>query len=125
MGTFIVGRGYIDPSAAAAGVFFKSIYHPEATTLLRDPANGILQTYDNQFCSAMPSFPIWWPDLSAQETSTLRSCNTISLREKADPFTWTTVDPDCGVRAGTRDVSCKKHATRLLVREISRESDLQ
>lgn len=130
IGTFIVGRGYIDSSAANAGVFFKSIYHPEATTLLRagydgDPNKAILKTFDNTPCPAISTAPVWWPDLNERDYYSLRNCNTVSLRDKANPFTWTTVDPDCGIVGTNPDVRCKKRATRLLLREISRESDLQ
>lgn len=124
IGTIIAGKGFIDPGAIQAGITFKSIYHPQSTLDLR--AQGVLRPFDDAAsCPIVSPFPVWWPNLPEKETYTLRNCNAVSLRDKANPFTWTSVDPDCGLTAGSPYVRCKKHATRLLVREISRESDLQ
>jgi len=125
-GTIIAGQGSISPAAISSGVTFRSIYHPQTTIDLQ--TRGILTPYNGVgTCSNtnVPAFPVWWPGLNLQNYNTLRNCNVISLRDKANPFTWTTVDPDCGVNNTSPYVQCKRRAIHFLVREISRESDLQ
>lgn len=121
IGTFIVGKLSVDPSAVTNGLTFRSIYHPQATSDLI--AQGILKNKDGTACPVTPSFPIWWPNLSNTQYDSFRKCNVVSLRDTANPFTWTSVNPDCGL-SGT-SVQCQKHAINIILNEISRTSDLQ
>ncbi len=123
IGTFIVGRAEIDPSAVLNGISFRSIYHSQSTNDLI--AEGILKDKNGNACSTPPSLPIWWPNLTNTEYDGFRKCNVISLRDSANPFTWTAVDPDCGIVAGNTYVQCQKHAVNYIVNEISRTSELQ
>lgn len=123
IGTFIVGRAYIDPTAVRSGISFRSIYHPQSTSDLI--AQGILKDKNGNACSTPPPFPIWWPNLTNTQYDNFRKCNVISLRDNANPFTWTAVNPDCGVVAGNSYVQCQKHAVNYILNEISRTSELQ
>lgn len=118
IGSFIVGALKIDPEAYKAGIIWSSIYHPQAAEELR--AAGVLKTVAGGTCTA-PKNPIWHPIPSIQETADRRACNVISLRGKADPFQWTTVDPDCGLLKGKSNTSCKRRLVRFFVVEHARE----
>lgn len=118
IGTFIVGKLQIDPSAYKAGITWSSIYHPQVTQELR--AAGVLKSFSGASCTA-PKSPIWHPLPSIQEVSDRMGCNVISLRAKADPFQWTAVDPDCGLVSGASNTTCKRRLVRFFVVEQSRE----
>lgn len=118
IGTFIVGKLQIDPSAYKAGITWSSIYHPQVTQELR--AAGVLKSVSGASCTA-PKSPIWHPLPSIQEVADRMSCNVISLRAKADPFQWTAVDPDCGLVSGASNTTCKRRLVRFFVVEQSRE----
>lgn len=122
IGTFIVGSMIIHPDAIKAGITWSSIYHPQATDELRSA--GVLNS-SYRDC-ANPKDPVWHPIPAIQEVSARMTCNTISLRAKADPFQWTTVDPDCGLKPdGTSsNTSCKRRLVRFFVVEQSREGAL-
>ncbi|QDK38088.1 hypothetical protein [Bdellovibrio sp. NC01] len=126
IGTFIVGKLKIDPSAYVAGIQWSSIYLPQATKELRKA--GILKPTSNPAasCDSVMKSPIWHPIPSVQEVSDVRSCNAISLRAQANPFQWTAVDPDCGMVAGATQstTTCKKRLVRFYVVEQSRESGI-
>lgn len=118
IGTFIVGKLQIDPSAYKAGITWSSIYHPQVTQELR--AAGVLKSVSGTSCTAQKS-PIWHPLPSIQEVADRMACNVISLRAKADPFQWTAVDPDCGLVSGASNTTCKRRLIRFFVVEQSRE----
>lgn len=118
IGTFIVGKLSIDPSAYKAGITWSSIYHPQVTQELR--AVGVLKSVSGASCNA-PKNPIWHPKPSVQEVADRMSCNVISLRAKADPFQWTAVDPDCGLVSGASNTTCKRRLVRFFVVEQARE----
>lgn len=120
--TFITNQLTIDPSAYRAGITWSSIYHPQAVYELR--RTRTLRTSAGQPCSDTPKSPIWHPIPSMVETADRFNCNVISLRAKADPFQWTSVDPDCGIMQGKSSTSCKKRVTHFLVIEHSRETGL-
>lgn len=124
IGTFIVGKMRIHPSAIKAGITWSSIYHPQATRELR--AAKILKSYSGRDCNLKSSDPIWHPIPSVEEVSDRMGCNSISLRSKADPFQWTAVDPDCGIPPGSTssNTSCKRRLIRFYVVEQSRESGI-
>lgn len=121
IGTFIVSHASIDPSALIAGIRWSSIYAPQALPELR--AAGVLRTPSGGACGTSNT-PIWHPVPSMVETATRYSCSPISLRAKANPFTWTTVDPDCGYIGLAPVTSCKRRLVRYFVVEQSRESGL-
>lgn len=118
IGTFIVGKLLIDPSAYKAGITWSSIYHPQVTQELR--AAGVLKSVSGASCNA-PKNPIWHPKPSVQEVADRMACNVISLRAKADPFQWTAVDPDCGLISGASNTTCKRRLVRFFVVEQARE----
>ncbi|WP_413557367.1 hypothetical protein [Bdellovibrio sp. HCB209] len=125
VGTFIIGKTLkIDEQAIRTGIHWYSIYHPQATRILRK--RKILYALSDESsvtkCDSLPS-PIWHPIPSIQETADRMSCNVISLRAKADPFKWTAVDPDCGVEPGKMQTvpTCKRRIIRYFVVEQSRE----
>lgn len=123
IGTFIVNKAFIDPSAISNGITFRSIYHPQASSDLA--AQGVLRNKDGSPCTTPLPFPIWWPTLSNTQYDSFRKCSVVSLRDKANPFTWTAVNPDCGVVAGNTMVQCQKHPINYILNEISRTSELQ
>jgi hypothetical protein len=118
IGTFIVGKLLIDPSAYKAGITWSSIYHPQVTQELRSV--GVLKSTSGASCTA-PKSPLWHPLPSIQEVSDRMACNVISLRAKADPFQWTAVDPDCGLMPNSSNTTCKRRLVRFFVVEQSRE----
>ena len=119
IGTFIVGKMTIDPSAIKAGIQWSTIYYPQATRELR--AAGVLESMSGRSCDA-PKSPIWHPIPATQDVADRMKCNAISLRAKADPFQWTSVDPDCGLISGSSsNTSCKRRLIRFFVVEQSRE----
>lgn len=121
--TVIAAKTVIDPSAYKAGITWSSIYHPQAVYELR--RTRTLRTLAGAACpETASSTPIWHPIPSVVDVSNRFSCNVISLRAKADPFQWTSVDPDCGLLPGKSSTSCKKRVTRFLVVEHSRETGL-
>lgn len=124
IGTFIVGNLVIDPTAFKAGIRWSSIYHPQAVYELRKA--GILgkdKTGKDLNCDNVNLPPLWMPNIGAISALTHYNCNPVSLRI-ADPFKWTTVDPDCGVQPNDLKISCKRATTRFLIKEIGRTKGL-
>ncbi|KHD89635.1 MAG: hypothetical protein OM95_02620 [Bdellovibrio sp. ArHS] len=121
IGSFIVGKLKLHPDALRAGITWSSIYHPQATKELR--AAGILKSLSGVDCNKRVD-PIWHPIPSVQGVADRMSCNTISLRAKADPFQWTAVDPDCGLISGASNTTCKRRLVRFFVAEQSRDGGL-
>ena len=126
IGTFIVGKISIHPNAYAAGIVWSSIYHPQAVfelrrmSILQPLPGGPIGENCNSFGANNPNSPIWHPIPSVQYYSNRESCNVISLRAQADPFRWTSVDPDCGLIAGNTNTVCKHKINRFHVFEHSR-----
>ncbi|MFS4460106.1 hypothetical protein [Bdellovibrio sp. HCB2-146] len=119
IGTFIASKAYIDPSAIRAGIQWSSIYYPQATRELREAK--VLESMSGRDCDT-PKSPIWHPIPSIQDVADRMKCNAISLRSKADPFQWTSVDPDCGIVSGSSsNTTCKRRLIRFFVVEQSRE----
>jgi hypothetical protein len=119
IGTFIVGKMTIDPSAIKSGIQWSSIYYPQATRELREA--GVLESVSGRPCDT-PKAPIWHPIPSIQDVADRMKCNAISLRSTADPFQWTAMDPDCGLVSSTAsNTSCKRRLIRFFVVEQSRE----
>lgn len=124
IGTFIVRTLSIDPSAYKAGIRWSSIYHPQATYELQEARIlGKLKDDSTYDCSDPNIPPLWMPNIGITSAVKHYLCNPVSLRS-ADPFKWTTVDPDCGVESGSPKVKCKKSMRRFLVKEISRTKGL-
>ncbi len=129
IGSFIVTNGLlIDDSAYRAGIRWSTIYNPMATFELRQA--GVLRGQSlgpglpGQDCRTINRFPVWHPYPSMKDVSNLYKCNSISLRAKADPFRWTSVDPDCGLLATGNSTVCKNRLVRFFVLEVSRESGI-
>ncbi len=125
IGTVIAGKMRIHPDALKAGITWSTIYSPQATQELR--AAGILKPLNgSRKCDDKNADPIWHPIPSVQQVSDRMSCNAISLRAAADPFQWTSVDPDCGLMPGSTssNTTCKRRLVRFYVVEQSREGGL-
>lgn len=124
IGTFIVRSLHIDPSAYKAGIRWSSIYHPQATYELQEAhILGKLKDDSVYDCGDPTIPPLWMPNIGITSAVKHYLCNPVSLRS-ADPFKWTTVDPDCGVEKGSPKVKCKRSMRRFLVKEISRTKGL-
>ena len=123
IGTVITSKLNISPTAFTAGIRWSSIYHPQSTIDLRNAK--ILHPYGsvNGTCVGRTT-PIWHPMPGIKETADSFACNAISLRAKANPFQWTSIDPDCGLLPGNSNTTCKKELHRFIVVEHSRESNL-
>ncbi len=96
IGTVIAGRVTIPSDAVQYGVYFKSIFHPDAKrNLLKSVAD----------CNkAIDANPVWFrPEMNIDDIgrlaklAALDECSVINLRNKAQPFSWSKVDPDCGL----------------------------
>ena len=123
VGSFIVSNGvYIASDAYTAGIRWSTIYHPMATFELRQA--GILKSSSGQSCDTIARFPVWHPYPSIKKVSDLYKCNALSLRAKADPFRWTSVDPDCGLVPSANGTLCKNRLVRYYVLEVARESGI-
>ncbi|MCB0377269.1 MAG: hypothetical protein KDD33_02135 [Bdellovibrionales bacterium] len=120
VGTVVTNRLSIDPSALRAGIWWSNIYHPQAVLELQKV--GILKPLKGGECVTLPD-PIWHPNPSIVNLSNHYRCHPISLREKANPFTWTSVDPDCGMidEAASR-TSCKFRPKNFVLKELGRGS---
>jgi hypothetical protein len=120
IGTFIVSKMEIHPDAFTAGIRWSNIYYPTAVSELRQA--GILSTSTaNEPCD-VPADPMWHPYPSIKRAQFLFKCNSISLRNKADPFKWTMVDPDCGLVADKQQ--CKYRVMRYDIVELKRQEIL-
>ncbi len=131
IGTFILSRLNIHPTAYRYGIRWSTIYHPMATQeLIQAQVLRPHVTTDN--CNNPLASPIWHPYPSIREIANNFKCNIISLRNQADPFTWTTVEPDCGllsnsdrrVPSDASNTKCKNRIVRAVVFEVSRDSSL-
>ncbi|MFS4458842.1 hypothetical protein [Bdellovibrio sp. HCB2-146] len=124
VGTFIAKNVQIDSTAYVNGIRWSTIYHPQAVYELR-AFNILGKEKDGTLinCEDATLPPLWASNLGIPSTLKHYNCNPVSLRT-ADPFKWTTVDPDCGIPPGSVEVKCKKAATRFLVKEISRSKGL-
>ncbi|MNT68544.1 hypothetical protein D3C72_2067870 [compost metagenome] len=94
------------------------MYELRAAGVLGKRADGTMVNCDS---TTMP--PLWMANIGLPTAVDHYICNPVSLR-KADPFKWTTVDPDCGVVDNAPVRSCKKAMTRFLVKEVSRSKGL-
>lgn len=126
--TIIVGKLDIHPTALQAGIVWSSVYHPQSTYELRNmkilkPVFGGAAIDCNSASAVNANNPIWHPKPSIQQFSNRENCNVISLRAKADPFRWTTVDPDCGLISGNSNTVCKHKLNRFFIFEHSRGSE--
>ena len=126
IGTVIAGRLNIDPTAIASGIVWRSIYHPQSIIDLQSAY--ILHPYNlavtcNTF-SATNLTPIWNPNLTTADEADAIQCSPVWLRHQAEPFTWSQVDPDCGVVSGQGSVSCQHRPRNFIVHEIGRSSNL-
>jgi len=124
IGTFIVtGDISIDDSAYFAGIRWQSIYHPESTALLRNAR--VLKAVDGTSCNSLPRTPLWHPRPSLLNRVNTQQCNAMALRLKADPFRWTSVDPDCGLISSTSTATvCKNSLGNYFAMEVYRESGI-
>lgn len=127
-GTFIVGKTNIHRTALNAGIRWRSLRHPAATPDLR--ARGILLPHSYQpppgpgGCDAQNIDTDFSPHVGIVDMVDQIMCNTNSLVSQADPFTWTTVDPDCGLDGTDSFIRCLRRPMRYFVREVSRIADM-
>jgi len=131
VGTFIVSKLTIDPSAYVSGIVWSSIYHPQATLDLRQAKILQRKTSPSLACSNLSTdskgavIPSWHPNPGLSQRADLLTCNAISLREKAANFRWTTVDPDCGIDPATpASTTCKNRVIHFLIMEHARSGGL-
>lgn len=123
VGSFIVSNGvFISSDAYTAGIRWSTIYHPMSTFELRQAR--ILKSSSGANCDTIARFPVWHPYPSIKKVSDLYKCNALSLRAKADPFRWTSVDPDCGLVPSAKGTLCKSRLVRYYVLEVARESGI-
>lgn len=125
IGSVIATKLLVDPSAITAGVQWSSIYHPLAVEELR--RLRILQSIDAAgnpaTCESDPAEPAWLPNISMNKSYQYYRCSASFLRDKADPFKWTSVDPDCGLPPPpAAQYKCKGRTTKFMIKEISRRS---
>lgn len=131
IGTFIVSRLTIDPTALISGIVWSSIYHPQATLDLRNAKILQRKTSPALACSNLSVdakgavIPSWHPNPGMSQRADLLTCNAISLREKAANFRWTTVDPDCGIDpVSPASTTCKNRNIHFLIMEHARSGGL-
>ncbi|MGE5085038.1 MAG: hypothetical protein ACM3MG_01975 [Bacillota bacterium] len=124
VGTFIVTNGMtIDDSAYVAGIRWQSIFHPEATYLLRNA--GVLKAAGGGSCNNLSRTPIWHPRPALIDRINAQQCNAMALRLRADPFRWTSVDPDCGLISSSSTATvCKNSLGNYYTLEVYRESGI-
>lgn len=123
IGSIIVFEGIeVDEEAYKHGIRWSTIYHPMATFELRQ--SGILKGLNSQNCTTINRYPVWHPYPSMRDVANLYRCNSLSLRAKADPFRWTSIDPDCGLVNNSNSTMCKNRLMRFYVLEVSRESGI-
>ncbi|UYL08355.1 hypothetical protein B9G69_015035 [Bdellovibrio sp. SKB1291214] len=126
IGTVITKQVAIHQSAYEKGIRWSTIYHPQATQELINA--GILgkgkATKETVACGSAAA-PLWQSNIGINDRYIHWNCNPVSLRT-ADPFKWSTVDPDCGLQdiKGSTAIKCKKKTTRFLIKEISRGKGL-
>lgn len=133
IGTFILSKAVIDPSAYQAGIRWGSIYSTMATPELRrynllrsvqltssHTGSGVIACRN----LGLSNIPMWNPFPSVMDMANNFSCGVVSLRNKANPFTWTQVEPDCGYSVGENTPTCKNRVVKSVVYELSRKSRL-
>lgn len=127
--TVITNKIIIHPSAIEKGIYWSSIYNVNSIQELRDTnilkEGGYTSDQSTTFNADSvdcddPDQPLWAPYPSLLVARKIYSCNPVFLRAKADPFTWTNVDPDCGPLEGTGVTACKKKINRWQNKEIYR-----
>ncbi|MFP5520664.1 MAG: hypothetical protein ACLGGX_12225 [Bdellovibrionia bacterium] len=122
IGTVIAKNIEIDPSVAKNGLRWSSIYHPQSVFELRKV--GILSTATKtKQCDEIKT-PIWHPFPSMADAADIAKCSPNVLRARAQPFQWTSVDPDCGLVNGSAETKCKNRLINFHVVEFSREAGL-
>jgi len=116
------------PSAARAaykaGIYWMSIYHPEAVLHLRHAAVLRPKLVPSAACidgASATDLPIWAQAANRiSRISDNRSCNVVGLRSKSNPIQWTAIDPDCGLLPDGSATVCKKHPVNFFVMEHAR-----
>ena len=137
IGTVITSQLEVHPSALKHGVVWSSIWYPQALYELRkhlilskdvenpykevkNEETGVItrEITEKRSCDNDKNYladPIH-PDSREESVN----CNPGILRKAADPFTWTTVDPDCAQVDNTDpEASCKFYDRKYLSRPIS------
>ncbi len=124
VGTFIVGKLTIDPSAVTSGITFANIYHPSSIALLKN--KKILSKNGGGVCPSIPDHPVWHPNLGVVHLANTLKCTPAALSRRADNFTWTAVDPVCGLISGQMNTQCKVkfNPTYFKAVEFSRSDNL-
>jgi hypothetical protein len=124
VGTFITGDLDIASTALNAGIKWYSITHSNARKILFE--RGVLTNGTGPCIEGVtPTFdtPVWTPRVDATRTIAMNSCSTAGLRFRANPFMWTSVDPDCGLIPGQPNNSCHYRSGKHTAVEFARESN--
>ncbi len=125
-GTIIANDIVWDQSVFKSGIIWSSLYHPESVQKLRE-LRILAPAYDSsKTCDQLNTLadPVWNPSSAMSVQKDRLSCSPSKLREKANPFQYTAVDPDCGFQPGTTNTTCKNRILRYLVTEQFREQGI-
>ena len=112
IGTVLTSSLEIDDSALEQGITWSSIYHSDSYDKLIK--HKILERPPLGHANRNSARDI--EDLVITERT-----NVKFLRDRADPFTWTTVDPDCGILKDDSKSTCKRQIRRFYVIEYKRD----
>lgn len=129
IGTIIVTHSMkIDPTALEHGIYWTNIYHPTAIEILQNLPRPVLKPdlgAVSKCSDIIATTPIWHPAPALESIANYYKCSPLSLKAKANPFSWTMVDPDCGIVSKTSNsVTCKNHIRKINVVELYRRSSL-
>ncbi|MCM2277802.1 MAG: hypothetical protein NDJ89_06970 [Oligoflexia bacterium] len=129
VGSVLTGEVTIDPSAIQAGIRWSTIYEPEGLAGLHEKRilhSGLFDSVGVEIpCGTLIAGadalnnPIWNPRPNLETRAALIRCSPLALRERADPFTWNSVDPLCGLVDETATVTTCKIRRPMSFREIS------
>ncbi len=128
VGTVITGHVSIHPNAIKAGIRWSSIYHPEGVAALQSRkilhsgkfSNGVEIPCGTLISGAGAlNHPAWNPRPDFETRAATIRCSPLSLRSRANPFTWHSVEPLCGILSpGASSTSCKIRRP-MVYKEIS------
>lgn len=90
-GTIVADRINISPGAK---ITWGNVYHPNAAIELRKAK--ILRSISSN-CSRNAKVPVWHSNPTKRDLDAIKSCQSVDVTEKADPFKWTSFNPECGI----------------------------
>ncbi len=132
IGTVISSQLNVHKTALQHGVTWGSIWQAQALYELRDQkiltkgdeyVVGTDTTLSKSDCNNNKNF--LGNPIHPENRATSLSCNPVGLMKEADPFTWTSVDPDCAhIDENSRRVSCKFYIRKFISRPILKKGTL-